>query len=182
MGDTAAVLRVVFERLNAKDADGSAALCSPRIELHDVPEIPGARTHRGPDEAREWAQDLFDVSDQVSWANWEMQERGESALIDTSVDIRGSSAGISAGAPGLYGACASGCSPTTPATASGRPPWPTSRARPEPNAGGASACLGPRCRCGFHRGPTAAPGPSLQIPVTSSIPPHGCLGRLRKPT
>ncbi len=91
MGDTAEVLRLVFERLNAKDADGFAALCSPRIELHDVPEIPGARTHRGPDEAREWAQDLFDVSNQVTWANWEMQERGESALIDTSVDIRGSS-------------------------------------------------------------------------------------------
>ena len=91
MGETAEVVKLAFERLNARDAEGFAALCSPRVELHDIPELPGARTHRGPDEARAWARDMFDISDEVSWANWQMQERGEAALIDTSVDIRGSS-------------------------------------------------------------------------------------------
>jgi hypothetical protein len=91
VGETAEVIRLVFERLNARDARGFAELCSPRIELHDIPEIPGARTHRGPDEAEAWARDLFEVSDEVKWANWEMRERGEAALIDTSVDIRSNS-------------------------------------------------------------------------------------------
>ena len=41
------------------------------------PRSPGRVPTAGPTRPREWAQDLFDVSDQVSWANWEMQERGE---------------------------------------------------------------------------------------------------------
>lgn len=91
MGETADVIRLAFDRLNARDARGFAELCSPRIELHDIPEIPGAHTHRGPDEAEAWARDLFDVADEVKWSNWEMRERGGAALIDTSVDIRGRS-------------------------------------------------------------------------------------------
>ena len=42
MGETGDVVRLVFERLNARDLDGFAALCSPRIEWREVPEIPGA--------------------------------------------------------------------------------------------------------------------------------------------
>ena len=91
MGDVADVLRLAFERLNDRDVNGFAALCSPRIEWHEVPEIPGAGTYRGPDEVAERLQDLIDVSRRVRFANWEMQERGDAALIDMSVEMEGSS-------------------------------------------------------------------------------------------
>ena len=91
MGEAADVVRLVFERLNAKDVDGFIELCSPRIEWHDIPEIPGSRTYRGPNDVRQWAENLFDVSDEIKFINWEMQERDGSALIDTSIDMRGSS-------------------------------------------------------------------------------------------
>ena len=90
MGEVAEVVRLAFQYLNARDATGFVGLCSPRIEFHDIPEIPGSRTYRGPVEVREWAENLIDVSDDVSFGNWEMQEGGGGALIDTSVDIRGS--------------------------------------------------------------------------------------------
>lgn len=90
MGEAADLVRLAFAYLNARDATGFVGLCSPRIEFHDIPEIPGSRTYRGPGEVREWAESLFEVSDEVSFGNSEMQERGNAALIDTSVDIRGS--------------------------------------------------------------------------------------------
>lgn len=90
-GGTAEVIRLVFDRLNAGDIDGFVELCSPRIEWREIPEIPGARTFRGPDEVREWAENLLAVSDRIKFANWEMTERGEAALIDTSVEMPGAS-------------------------------------------------------------------------------------------
>jgi ketosteroid isomerase-like protein len=90
VGETAEVVRLAFERLNARDVSGFAALCSPRIEFHEVPEIPGARTYRGPDEVADWADDLLGVSDRIRFVNWEMQERGQAALIDMSFEMTGS--------------------------------------------------------------------------------------------
>lgn len=91
MGEAAEVVRRAFELLNARDLDGFHALCSPRIEWRDIPELPGARTRRGPDEVREWAEDLLGVSEQVKFVNWEMSERDGSALVDTSVELVSSS-------------------------------------------------------------------------------------------
>ena len=90
MGETAEVLRLVFECLNDRDLKGFRTLCSPRIEWREVPEIPGAGTYRGPDEVAERIEDLLDVSDRIKWVNWEMQERGEAALIDMSVEMESS--------------------------------------------------------------------------------------------
>jgi ketosteroid isomerase-like protein len=90
MGEAADVVRLVFERLNARDIDGFIELCSPRIEWREIPEIPGARTYRGPEEVREWAENLFDVSSEVKLVNWEMQERGNALLMDTSTDMTSS--------------------------------------------------------------------------------------------
>lgn len=91
MGEAADVVRLAFQRLNARDLDGFHALCSPRVEWRDIPEIPGAGTRRGPDEVREWAADLLGVSDRVKFVNWEMSEHENAALVDTSVELVGSS-------------------------------------------------------------------------------------------
>ena len=90
-GGVADVIRHVFERLNEGDIDGFVELCSPRIEWHDIPEIPGARTYRGPEEVREWASNLLELSDRVRFVNWEMSERGNVALVDTSIEMPSSS-------------------------------------------------------------------------------------------
>ena len=95
-GGAAEVIRAVFERLNAGDVDGFLELCSPRIEWRDIPEIPGSRTHRGKDEVREWASNLLGVSDQLRFVSWEMRERGNVALIDTSMEMP-SASGIDLG-------------------------------------------------------------------------------------
>lgn len=91
MGEAADVVRLAFERLNEGDVNGFVALCSPRIEWREIPEIPGARTYRGPDEVREWAENLLGVSDRIRFFNWEMSERDGAALIDTSVELPSSS-------------------------------------------------------------------------------------------
>lgn len=96
MGETADAVRRAFERLNDRDVPGFRSLLSPRVEWHEVPEIPGARTYRGPDEVADWADDLLGVSDGIRFVNWEAQERGESLLVDMSVEME-SSRGISMG-------------------------------------------------------------------------------------
>ena len=54
MGQTADVVRAAFERANANDPDGLAALCDESVEFHDVPEIPGSTTYRGRAGIRDW--------------------------------------------------------------------------------------------------------------------------------
>jgi ketosteroid isomerase-like protein len=96
LGETADAVRLAFERLNAHDVEGFRALCSPRIEWREVPEIPGAGIYRGPDEVAERIDDLLGVSDRIKFVNWDMLERGESALVDMSVEME-SSRGIDMG-------------------------------------------------------------------------------------
>jgi hypothetical protein len=91
LGETADVIRLAFDRLNAADLRGFAALCSPRIEWRDVPEIPGAGVYRGPDEVSERLDDLLAVADRIKWVNWDTLERGETALVDMSVEMESSS-------------------------------------------------------------------------------------------
>ena len=90
MGETADVIRLAFERINARDVRGFADLCSPRIEWREVPEIPGAGVYKGPDEVADRIDDLLGVSDRIRFVNWSMIERGETALIDMSVEMESS--------------------------------------------------------------------------------------------
>jgi ketosteroid isomerase-like protein len=41
LGEAADVIRAAFQRANAGDPNGLAALCDETVEFHDVPEIPG---------------------------------------------------------------------------------------------------------------------------------------------
>jgi hypothetical protein len=90
VGETGDVIRLAFERLNARDLDGFAAICSPRIEWREVPEIPGASVYTGPDEVVERMDDLLGVSRAIKFVNWDMLERGQTALVDMSVEMESS--------------------------------------------------------------------------------------------
>ena len=89
MGEATDVVRLATERLNAGDVDGFIDLCSARIRFQDVPEIPGSRFYQGPEEVRRWAEGLRDVSEDLRFAIWEMEERGDAVMAETSADMTG---------------------------------------------------------------------------------------------
>ena len=97
MGEAADVLRLAFERINAGDVDGFIELCSKRIRFQDVPEIPGSRLYEGPDEVRQWAEGVREVSEDLKFSAWETIERGDTVMIDTEVDMTGSHSGAEVG-------------------------------------------------------------------------------------
>ena len=98
MGEAADVVRLAADRLNDRDVDGFIEFCSKRIRFQDVPEIPGSRLYQGPDEVRQWAEGILDVSDDVEFGLWDKEELGDDAVMfDTSVDMTGASSGAEVG-------------------------------------------------------------------------------------
>jgi ketosteroid isomerase-like protein len=91
VGEAADVVRLSYRRLNDGDIDGWLQLISPRLEWHDVPEIPGSRTYRGRDEARELAENLLEMGERLDFTINEMTESGNAVLADVYVDIVSSS-------------------------------------------------------------------------------------------
>ena len=75
MGEAADLVRAAFERANAGDPEGLAALCDESVEFHDVPEIPGSTTYRGHAGIRDWLGSVREVSDQIQFQIWEIDER-----------------------------------------------------------------------------------------------------------
>jgi ketosteroid isomerase-like protein len=98
VGEAAEVVHAATERLNAGDVDGFVELCSKRIRFQDVPEIPGSRLYQGPEEVRQWAENILEVSDDVEFKLWEKDENGDEAVMfDTSVEMTGASSGAQVG-------------------------------------------------------------------------------------
>lgn len=97
MGEATDVVRLAIDRFNDGDIDGFIDLCSARIRFQDVPEIPGSRLYQGPDEVREWAEGLREVSEDLVFAIWELTERGEAVMAETSADMTGASSGAEVG-------------------------------------------------------------------------------------
>jgi ketosteroid isomerase-like protein len=93
VGEAVDVVLAAAARLSDRDVDGFVALCSKRIRFQDVPEIPDSRLYQGPDEVREWAEGVLEVGDDVAFAIWETQERGDAVLAETSVEMTGSRSG-----------------------------------------------------------------------------------------
>jgi ketosteroid isomerase-like protein len=93
LGEAANLVRVAFERANANDPDGLAALCDETVEFHDVPEIPGSTTYRGRDGIRKWLRTVHDVSDDLQLQIWELEERDDAALVETSAEMQGRASG-----------------------------------------------------------------------------------------
>ena len=97
MGEALDLVRTAFERANANDPDGLAALCDESVEFHDVPEIPGSTTYRGRAGIRDWLGSVHDVSDDIEFQIWEMEEHGDAVLVETSAEMRGRASGADVG-------------------------------------------------------------------------------------
>jgi ketosteroid isomerase-like protein len=93
VGDAADLVRAAFERANANDPDGLAALCDESVEFHDVPEIPGSKVFRGHDGIREWLANAHEISDDVQFQLGEVEERDDAVMVETTVDMRGRASG-----------------------------------------------------------------------------------------
>jgi len=93
LGEAAAVVRAAFDRANAGDPDGLAALCHEAVEFHDVPEITGSRIYRGRDGIREWLRTVREVSDDLQLQIWDLAERQEAVLVETSAEMSGRASG-----------------------------------------------------------------------------------------
>jgi ketosteroid isomerase-like protein len=97
LGTALDVVRAAFERANANDPDGLAALCDESVEFHDVPEIPGSATYRGRDGIRDWLRSVHEVSDDLELQIWETEEHGDSVLVETSAEMQGRASGAEVG-------------------------------------------------------------------------------------
>ena len=93
MSEAADLVRRAFELANANDPDALAAICDPEIEFHDVPEIPGSTTYRGHDGVRNWLRTVHEISDDLELQIWEIDEDGNSVLVETSAEMHGRASG-----------------------------------------------------------------------------------------
>jgi ketosteroid isomerase-like protein len=88
MGRAGDVVRLCYRRLNDRDIHMWLQTLSPRVEWHDLEELPGARVYRGKDEARELAENLMDLSQELRFTINELRDPGNgSVLADVYVDI-----------------------------------------------------------------------------------------------
>ena len=97
MGEAADLVRSAYSRINEGDVDGFVALCSPGVSFQDVPEIPGSRLYQGQEGVRAWAEGVRDVSKDLRFTIWEIEERGDAVLIENSADMTGSRSGAEVG-------------------------------------------------------------------------------------
>ncbi len=97
MAEASDVVRLAHRRINDGDIDGFIDLCSKRIRFQDVPDIPGSRLYQGPDEVREWVEGLREVSSDLSFTIWELEERDDSVLVECSADMTGAESGAAVG-------------------------------------------------------------------------------------
>ena len=93
MGEAADVVRAAFERANANDPDGLAALCDESVEFHDVPEIPGSTTYRGRDGIKEWLHTVREISDDLHLEVGELDESGDAVMVETGAAMHGRASG-----------------------------------------------------------------------------------------
>jgi ketosteroid isomerase-like protein len=93
VGEAADVVRAAFERANANDPDGLADLCTEDVEFRDVPEIPGSTTYRGKEGIRKWLGTVHEVSDDLELQIREMEERGDTVMVETSAEMQGRASG-----------------------------------------------------------------------------------------
>ena len=100
MGEAADLVRAAFERANANDPDGLAALCTEDVVFRDVPEIPDSATYRGRDGIRQWLRTVRESSDDLHLRIGELEERGDVVMAETGAQMHGRSSG--AGVEGQF--------------------------------------------------------------------------------
>jgi ketosteroid isomerase-like protein len=89
VGESADVVKRIHERFNERDEEGFVGLCSKRIVWREIPEVPGSGTYQGPDEVRDWYRKTADVSDDLTLAIWELEEKEDAVLTETSAEMTG---------------------------------------------------------------------------------------------
>jgi ketosteroid isomerase-like protein len=97
VGEAADIVRQAIERVNEGDIHGVVELCSPRVRFQDVPEIPGSRLYEGRDGVRQWAEGVREVSADLRFTVWELEEHGDAVLAETSAEMTGSRSGAEVG-------------------------------------------------------------------------------------
>jgi ketosteroid isomerase-like protein len=97
VGDAADVIRRAFELANANDPDGLVAISDQEIEFHDVPDIPGSTTYRGHAGVRDWLRTVHEVSDDLQFQIWELEENGGAVMVETSAEMHGKASGAGVG-------------------------------------------------------------------------------------
>ena len=58
-----------------------------------MPEITGSRIYRGRDGIREWLRTVREVSDDLQLQIWDLAERQEAVLVETSAELSGRASG-----------------------------------------------------------------------------------------
>ena len=97
MGEATDLIRLAVARVNEGDIDGVVELCSPRVRFQDVPEIPGSQLYEGRDGIRRWAEGVREVGEDLRFTLWEVEERGDAVLAETSAEMTGSRSGAEVG-------------------------------------------------------------------------------------
>jgi ketosteroid isomerase-like protein len=97
VGDAADVIRRAFKLANANDPDGLVAISDREIEFHDVPDIPGSTTYRGHAGVRDWLRTVHEISDDLQFQIWELEENGGAVMVETSAEMHGKASGAGVG-------------------------------------------------------------------------------------
>jgi ketosteroid isomerase-like protein len=97
MGEAADVVRRAHERFNERDLDGFLAVCSKRIVWQEIKEVPGSGRYEGPDQMRDWYEKTADVSDDLTLEIWELEEKGDAVLTETSSEMTGRGSSVALG-------------------------------------------------------------------------------------
>ena len=97
MGEAADLVRLAYKRINEGDIDEAVELFSPRATFRDVPEIPGSRLYQGKDGVGAWAEGVREVGPDLKFTIWELEERGDTILIENSADMTGNRSGAEVG-------------------------------------------------------------------------------------
>lgn len=58
-----------------------------------MPEIPGSGIYRGRDGIRDWLQTVREISDDLQLQIWDLAERQEAVLVETSAEMSGRASG-----------------------------------------------------------------------------------------
>jgi ketosteroid isomerase-like protein len=87
------VVREGYARFNARDLDWVMEHVHPEVTWADAPEIPDARTYRGPDEVRRYLESIHRNWEQIRFEPHELREAGDTIVVACTLIGRGRASG-----------------------------------------------------------------------------------------
>lgn len=97
MGESADAIRRFLAVANQHDPDGVTGLCDPEVEFTDIPELPDSMTYGGRDGVSAWFSKVWEISDDLRFEIWELEENGDAVLVETSAEMHGKASGAEVG-------------------------------------------------------------------------------------